>query len=240
MVRGRHTFKFGVDIRRIRLNNSGNTLTTSSISYDTAQDFINNTAASATYLQGEGVVGNRRTFYAGYAQDEFKVTPNLTLNLGLRYEFYSVAHEILNRSAVVDITGCGGFCPKGTPYYDPNTKDFGPRVGLAWAPSMLQGQDRHSHRLRHLLRRQSERRLQRPGRERRPPLLAGAIRFPDARLSAGRVPRSRQSALFAQGHRPAPQGSLLRELGLPDSAATAEGLRHAGRLRWRRRSPPVR
>ena len=58
---------------------------------------------------------------------------------GLRYEFYSVAHEILNRSAVVDITGCGGFCPKGTPYYDPNTKDFGPRVGLAWAPAFLHG-----------------------------------------------------------------------------------------------------
>jgi hypothetical protein len=48
-------------------------------------------------------------------------------------------HEILNRSAVVDILGCGGFCPKGTPYYDPNTKDFGPRVGMAWAPKSLGG-----------------------------------------------------------------------------------------------------
>jgi len=38
-------------------------------------------------LQGEGVVGNRRTFYQAYAQDEFKATPNLTFNLGLRYEF---------------------------------------------------------------------------------------------------------------------------------------------------------
>ncbi len=139
MIRGRHTLKFGVDIRRIRLNNSGNTLTTSSISYATNQDFINNVADSASYLQGEGVVGNRRTFYQGYAQDDFRVTPTLTLNLGLRYEFYSVVHEILNRSAVVDILGCGGFCPKGTPYYDPNTKDFGPRIGLAWAPSALHG-----------------------------------------------------------------------------------------------------
>ena len=92
-----------------------------------------------SYLQGEGVVGNRRTFYQGYAQDEFRVNPELTLNLGLRYEYYSVMHEILNRSAVVDITGCGGFCPKGTPYYDPNTKDFGPRFGVAWAPSALHG-----------------------------------------------------------------------------------------------------
>src|SRR5262249_22092663 len=63
MIRGRHTLKFGVDIRRIRLNNSGNTLTTSSIVFATNDDFVNNMADSATYLQGEGVVGNRRTFY---------------------------------------------------------------------------------------------------------------------------------------------------------------------------------
>jgi hypothetical protein len=139
MIRGRHTLKAGVDIRRIQLNNSGNTLTTSSINYPAMDDFIDNKADKATFLQGEGVVGNRRTFYQGYFQDEFKVTPNFTLNLGLRYEYYSVTHEILNRSAVVDIQGCGGFCPKGTPYYDPNTKDFGPRIGLAWAPSVFHG-----------------------------------------------------------------------------------------------------
>lgn len=139
LVRGRHNLKAGIDVRRIRLNNSGNTLTTQSVSYGSTDDFINNKAASATYNQGEGVVGNRRTYYQGYFQDELKATSSLTLMLGLRYEFYSVAHEILNRSAVVDIQGCGGFCPKGTPYYDPNTKDFGPRVGLAWAPAVFKG-----------------------------------------------------------------------------------------------------
>ena len=138
-VLGRHTLKFGIEIRRIRLNNSGNTLTTSTLDFANNQDFINNQADQATYLQGEGVVGTRRTFSMGYAQDEFRVTPNLTLNIGLRYEFYSVAHEILNRSAVVDILGCGGYCPKGTPYYEPNTKDFAPRIGIAWAPAALHG-----------------------------------------------------------------------------------------------------
>jgi hypothetical protein len=139
MVRGRHTLKTGVEIRRIRLNNSGNTLTTQSVSYASPTDFINNAAASASWLQGEGVVGTRRTFAMGYFQDDFKVTRDLTLNLGLRYEYYSVAHEILNRSAVVDILGCGGYCPKGTPYYSPNPTDFGPRIGMAWAPAALHG-----------------------------------------------------------------------------------------------------
>ncbi|MGA2628751.1 MAG: TonB-dependent receptor, partial [Terriglobia bacterium] len=139
MVRGRHTLKLGVDIRRIRLNNSGNTLTTSTVSYDTADDFINNTAADAEYLVGEGVRGNRRTFYQGYFQDDFKVTPALTLNLGLRYEYYSVMHEVHNRYAIVDIVGCSGFCPKGTPYYYPDRNDWGPRIGLAWSPAMFHG-----------------------------------------------------------------------------------------------------
>jgi hypothetical protein len=136
---GRHTFKMGFDIRRIRLNNSGNTLTTSSVSYLTDSDFINNKAASGGYLQGEGIVGTRHTAYAFYGQDEFKVNRELTLNLGLRYDYFSVPYEILNRSAVVDLVGCGGFCPKGTPYYSPNYFQFGPRVGVAYAPQSLHG-----------------------------------------------------------------------------------------------------
>lgn len=129
--------------------------------YATNDDFINNTADSATYLKGEGVVGNRRTFYQAYAQDDFRIRSNLTLNLGLRYEYYSVVHEILNRSAVVDILACGGFCPKGTAYYDPNPKDFGPRIGVAWTPHASKWKNYDSYRLRHLLWRQSERRFQR-------------------------------------------------------------------------------
>jgi hypothetical protein len=137
---GRHTLKFGVDIRRIRLNNSGNAIRDSSIDYGSLSDLIHNVADSASVLEGEGIRGNRRTFFSGYAQDEFKVTPNLTLNLGLRYEFYTVAHEILNRSAVVDIRGCGGYCPPGTPFYNANPNDWGPRIGLAWSPAATGGE----------------------------------------------------------------------------------------------------
>jgi len=139
LIRGRNTLKFGAEIRRIQLNNSGNTIRSSSIDFATLDDFINNRPDNITILEGEGIRGDRRTFFMGYAQDDLKLTPNLTLNLGLRYEFYTVAHEILNRAAVVDIYGCGGFCPKGTPFYNPNPRDFGPRFGLAWAPSALHG-----------------------------------------------------------------------------------------------------
>jgi hypothetical protein len=139
LIRGRNTFKIGAEIRRIQLNNSGNTIRSSSIDFVTTDDFIHNRPDNITILEGEGIRGDRRTFFMGYAQDDLKLTPTLTLNIGLRYEFYTVAHEILDRAAVVDILGCGGFCPKGTPFYDSNPRDFGPRFGLAWAPSALDG-----------------------------------------------------------------------------------------------------
>jgi hypothetical protein len=139
LTRGRHTFKTGLDIRRIRLNNSGNAIDNATASYATLPNFIANKLDSISDNAAEGIHGLRRTFYMGYAQDELKATSNLTLNLGLRYEYYSVAHEVLGRAVVVDIQGCGGICPQGTPWYAPNTKDFGPRVGVAWAPKALHG-----------------------------------------------------------------------------------------------------
>ena len=139
LTRGRHTFKTGLDIRRIRLNNSGNAIDNATASYATLADFIANRLDSVSDDAAEGIHGLRRTFYMGFVQDELKATSNLTLNLGLRYEYYSVANEVLGRAVVVDIKGCGGICPQGTPWYAPNTKDFGPRVGMAWAPKALHG-----------------------------------------------------------------------------------------------------
>lgn len=136
--RGRNTLKYGVDIRRIRLNNSGNAITTSSISYTSFNDFANNLADSMTLDIGQNIAGLRRTFYMGYAQDEVKLTPNLTLNAGLRYEFYSVMYEVHGHSVTVS-AACGGFCPAGLPFYKPNYNDYGPRLGLNWAPSALKG-----------------------------------------------------------------------------------------------------
>ncbi|MBV9679395.1 MAG: TonB-dependent receptor [Acidobacteriaceae bacterium] len=138
-ILGRHTLKSGIEIRRIRLNNAGNSIRDSSIDYADLPSFIANQADSIQVLEGEGIRGNRRTFYMGYVQDEWKASPSFTLNLGLRYEFYSVAHEILDRAAVVDIIGCGGFCPKGTPFYNPNYNNWGPRIGMAWTPSVFNG-----------------------------------------------------------------------------------------------------
>jgi hypothetical protein len=139
LIRGRHTFKTGVEIRRIRLNNSGNATDSASVSYNSLDDFTHNIIDSVSLDAALGIGGMRRTLAMGFGQDEFKVRPNLTLNLGLRYEYYSVVNEVKGRIAVVDVLACKGFCPPGTPMYAPDRNNFAPRVGMAWSPAQFNG-----------------------------------------------------------------------------------------------------
>ncbi len=138
IIRGRHTIKVGADIERIRLNNTSVGIAIAGVSYNSTDDFIHNIMDSVSVDGVLPVGGMRRTFWMGYAQDEFKALPNLTFNVGLRYEYFGVMHEVKDRIAVVDYA-CGGFCPPGTPMYDPNYKNFEPRVSLAWVPGGANG-----------------------------------------------------------------------------------------------------
>ena len=138
IVRGRHTFKLGADIRRILLDNTSVGIPLTTIAFSSPNDFVNDRADSVNVNDELGVGNMRRTFWMGYAQDEFKVRPNLTLNLGMRYEYYSVMSEANGHTAVVDFA-CGGFCPPGTPMYSPDRNNFAPRVSLAWVPGGSDG-----------------------------------------------------------------------------------------------------
>jgi len=138
IIRGRHTFKVGIDVERIRLNNTSVGTAIATVSFASPDDFIHNAMDSVSVDAELSVGGMRRTFWMGYGQDEIKLRPNLTVNLGVRYEYYTVMHEVAGRTAVVDLA-CGGFCPPGTPMYSPNRKNFAPRVGLAWTPGGANG-----------------------------------------------------------------------------------------------------
>jgi hypothetical protein len=156
-VRGRHTFKTGMEIRRVRLN-QGKTADNNLDFGNSDTGFINASLYGISFTAPWCCHKLRRTFYLPYFQDEWKITPNLTVNLGLRWEYYGVAHEADNRTTVFDLNQFHGVClgsgstngpyptPINTPacptnpaLYNPNYKNFDPRVSLAWAPNALHG-----------------------------------------------------------------------------------------------------
>jgi hypothetical protein len=131
ILRGRHNFKFGGEIRRIYVDvGEGNT---TSLRYSSRNNFQNNVLEDFN-ITDFPVVQGQRWWYIGYIQDDIKWRPNLTINAGVRYEYYSVVKEKDGRDKVWRIA-CGGFCPPGTPWYDPDFNNFGPRLGFAWAPA---------------------------------------------------------------------------------------------------------
>ena len=133
-IRNRHTVKAGVEIRRIQLN-QGNT-EAGTITYASTSAFDTNSVSSATLNGTLPVNGLRKTQFYGYVQDEFKWTPNFTVNLGARYSFFNIFHEVQGRANPFDFATCGpqGFCGVGASFGQPNYGDIDPRLAFAWAP----------------------------------------------------------------------------------------------------------
>jgi hypothetical protein len=78
----------------------------------------------------------RKNDYYGYAQDEYRWTPRLTLNLGVRYTVFELFHEENGLANPFDFGTCGpqGFCGIGASFGQQNYGDVDPRVGFAWTP----------------------------------------------------------------------------------------------------------
>ena len=103
-----------------------------------------------------GAVNGQRYFhtadYALFAQDDWKVRPTLTINLGLRWEYFtplSEAHNTLSNyvfgsQGVINGAVCGPAAPltpcrNGSDLYQPDRNNFGPRIGFAWSPGRYNG-----------------------------------------------------------------------------------------------------
>jgi outer membrane receptor protein involved in Fe transport len=137
-TRGSHTLKFGGEARQIHLNVGNGPAV--SVRWNSIADFLAN-RTNRIRVDGElPLQEGRRWYYIGYAQTEWRASENLTLNLGLRYENYSVMEEASGNGNVMDLERCPPtttsiYCPAGTPYYFPDRNNFGPRLGMAWTPA---------------------------------------------------------------------------------------------------------
>jgi len=138
-VKGRHIIKAGVEVRRIQMN-QGSTAN-GKISFPTIDALINDQVSSASLTGEQPILGLRKTQFYGYVQDEFKVRPDLTLNLGARYSYFGIFHESQGRSDPFDFATCGpqGFCGVGASFGEPNYADIDPRIAFAWSPQKLGG-----------------------------------------------------------------------------------------------------
>lgn len=136
-IRGRQTIKLGGEIRRIHLN-VGNGASTS-VTFASQDAFLRNALDRVSVSGQLDTVGVRRTFNSVYFQDEFRLNPELTINLGVRYEYYTVSKDVYGRGRVFDFTRCQGFCAAGTPWFFPDRDNIAPRFSLAWSPKALGG-----------------------------------------------------------------------------------------------------
>lgn len=101
IIRGRHSIKFGGEVRRDRYNQYGNQKVTGEFGFDGQSTFDPARRSTTGYIFADYMLGStnlaarvtamangmlRRSSYYGYIQDDWKIKSNLTLNVGLRYE----------------------------------------------------------------------------------------------------------------------------------------------------------
>src|SRR5260370_1350719 len=150
LITGKHTWKFGVEARPRRLDTldggragglkgglqygAGQPQSTGNVQSDylLARPAIN--ATHGSILGGDNPFQLRTTEWAAFVQDDWKISPNLTANLGLRYDVYPGYHEASGRIADWDIANRAIIRTKGSGdnILETQKKDFGPRVGLAY------------------------------------------------------------------------------------------------------------
>jgi len=160
---GKHTWKFGGEFRYLQINErnyaspNGQFVFDGSVTGSDIADFLlgatSNIGGNGPYTQAALQLLDSRTRYGGaFAQDAWKVKPNLTLNLGLRWEvsmpFYDTQGKIQTwvpgqTSTVFPLSPTGLVFPgdKGIPKTLAPTdyNNFAPRVGLAYSPGFSDG-----------------------------------------------------------------------------------------------------
>ncbi len=124
----KHTLKFGADIRYNDVDNQAAFNSKGNFTFDNLQAYMNNIASRVQQaLQTSSWAATQWQSYF-FAQDDFRVTPGLTLNLGLRYEISDVP---LGFFGATDPQSLAALVPGPV---KKDTNNWAPRVGFAWNP----------------------------------------------------------------------------------------------------------
>ena len=145
VVHGSHNMKFGMEFRPIRLYTDrlgGTTYTfpnvTAFLNNQPSQiQFLGDVSAPSPFTGGVGNRQARQEYYILYAQDEWKIRPNLTMNYGLRYEYYTPVREAKNRVVLFNTVTGQLDDPTSRDAFRTSALNFGPRLAFTWSPQRL-------------------------------------------------------------------------------------------------------
>ena len=131
---GSHNVKTGLSVTHYMNDQDSSFDFGGNYAFTSLENFVRN--VPGTYEgQAEGSTTARRwrqNLVGMYAQDDWSVRRNLTLNLGVRYEFFTTPHELDGReSALVDLQS-RDFKVGGPIFRNPSYKNVAPRAGVAW------------------------------------------------------------------------------------------------------------
>jgi hypothetical protein len=142
-TKGKHAFKFGELFDWNRVPYNGHFNNRGSISFNTLPNMVQGIYSSMTALGGTLSPSQNRQFQymsqGAYIQDDYRVVPRLTLNLGFRYEFTTIPTEMNGRQyqirdvATANVNN-GTYGAVAGPFWgnNPSLHAFAPRVGFVW------------------------------------------------------------------------------------------------------------
>ncbi len=134
-IKGNHSIKFGASFERVQHNIHFSQKSNGTFTFSSIEALLTNQPLTfAGSPSGLVKTGLRQNIFGSYVQDDWRIRPNLTLNLGLRYEMSSVPTEINNK--IVNLrTLTAPTAVIGAPLFqNPTLSNFEPRLGLAWDP----------------------------------------------------------------------------------------------------------
>ena len=144
-IAGKHILKAGFDLRKVQDGSVNYTSRSGNYTFASITDFINGSLSSWSQVFGPSARLFNTALISGFAQDDWKISPDLTINLGLRWEYQgaiSSNHDnlsILDPSLTTAIgsagTGALGAFNLSNPVVHGNPANFAPRVGFAWNPN---------------------------------------------------------------------------------------------------------
>ncbi len=132
-TRGSHLLKYGGMVERYQDNMVNPTFSLGIYNFADLRAFLENRPNRFIGLTPEAQFDRywRFTLFGFFIQDDFKVTPRLTLNLGLRYEFTTMPEDIYGRDISLPNLSDKQVTP-GPLFQNPTYKNISPRFGFAW------------------------------------------------------------------------------------------------------------